>query len=88
MTTTNKQEPNPDTRYDKHGVSKGDFAAGEHTLPTSTVVGDFATGEHTLPTSTAVGDFATGEHTLPTSPENPNVVRTIPPVPVALDHKA
>ena len=72
MTTTNKQEPNPDTRYDKHGVSKGDFAAGEHTLPTSTVV----------------GDFATGEHTLPTSPENPDEARTVPPVPVTLKPKA
>ena len=57
-----------------------DFARGERTMPASTVGGDFASGEHTLPTSMAVGDFASGEHTPPTTPENPDLVDTLPPV--------
>lgn len=87
MEKINKQDTKPNTRYVKQDVLQGDFAAGERTLPASTVAGDFASGEHTLPTSTAVGDFASGGHTLPTSPEKPDVVRILPAVPVALDHK-
>jgi hypothetical protein len=68
MTTTNKPEPKPNTRYLKQGMSKGDFAAGEHTLPPSMDTGDFASGEHTLPPSTETGDFASGEHELPVAP--------------------
>lgn len=65
MMMTKKERLSLDTRYFKPGAPKGDFAAGERTLPATSKVGDFAAGEHTLPSSGAVGDFATGEHTLP-----------------------
>jgi hypothetical protein len=87
MTTTNEQKPNPDTRYVKQGVPQGDFASGERTTPTLPEVDDFASGEHTLPASTTAGDFASGEHALPTTPENPALADTLPPAPVAAEHK-
>ena len=109
MSTSNVQEPKLTASNDTPGtpakpvVSKGDFAAGERTmppapegpdfargertLPTSPVVAEFASGENTLPISTAAGDFASGEHTLPTLPENSKPAQATPPVPVAADHK-
>ena len=65
MIKVNEQDTQPSTRYVKPDLPKGDFAAGERTVPAVPVVGDFASGEHELPTSTVVGDFASGEHTLP-----------------------
>ena len=56
MSHSNTREPKPAASNDKPEtpakpfVLKGGFAAGERTLPTSTVVEDFASGEHTLPT--------------------------------------
>jgi hypothetical protein len=94
MSNSNTREPKPAASNDKPEtpakpfVLKGDFAAGERTMPPApegpdfargertmppTPEGpDFARGERTLPTSTVVGDFASGEHTLPTPPENPD----------------
>ena len=96
MTTNNQLPENFDeTTTIKKGTAKGDFAAGERTLPPtpkaedfasgertqpmSPVEGDFASGEHALPDSKEEGDFATGEHEQPTAPDS---ARTIPPVPV------
>ena len=106
MSNSNKQEPKPAVSNDepetpaKPFVLKGDFAAGERTMPPAPegpdfAAGertmppapegpDFARGERTLPTSTVVGDFASGEHTLPTPLENPDLV---PPVSVAPKQK-
>jgi hypothetical protein len=67
MEKINEQDTQPRPRYAKPNLPKGDFAAGERTVPASPVVGDFATGEHDLPASTTVGSFANGERTLPTS---------------------
>ncbi len=72
---------------EKPVVLKGDFGQGERTTPPAPEGPDFARGERTLPTSPVVADFASGEHTPPTPPENPDLVQTIPPVPVATDHK-
>ena len=72
MSNSNTREPKPAVRNDKPEtptkpfVSKGDFAAGERTMPPAPEGPDFARGERTLPASTEVGDFASGEHTLPT----------------------
>ena len=87
MATINDQNTKPGTRYVKPDLPKGDFAAGERTVPALPVVGDFASGEHELPISTAVGDFASGEHTLPVTPEQPVVVLPVPLVSSAFDHK-
>ena len=100
MTTTNKPSSEFSTNFVKQGTTKGDFAAGERTMPGTTKAGDFATGEHTLPTSTSegdfatgehelpaadkVGDFATGEHTLPPAPENPRLTGMTQPLPVSV----
>ncbi len=72
MSKSKEREPEPAGSSDKPktpakpGVSKGDFAAGERTMPPEPEGPDFARGERTLPASTDVGDFASGEHTLPT----------------------
>jgi len=65
-----------------------DFARGVRTSPPSPEGPDFARGERTWPMSTDVGDFASGEHTWPTEPKNPDLSNTLPPVPVAAEHKA
>jgi hypothetical protein len=65
----------------------GDFASGEHDLPTSQAVGDFASGEHTVTASTAVGDFASGGHTPSPAPKQLVEVRITPPDSSAFDHK-
>ena len=94
MSNSNTREPKPAASSDKPEtpakpfVLKGDFAAGERTMPPAPEGPDFARGERTmppapegpdfargertLPTSTVVGDFASGEHTLPTPPEDPD----------------
>ena len=96
MSKSEEREPKPAVSNDKPEtpakpvVLKGDFAAGERTMPPEpggpdfaagerTMLParkgpDFARGERTLPASTDVGDFASGEHTLPTASS-------------ALDHK-
>lgn len=71
MIKINDQDTQPSMRYVKPDLPKGDFAAGERTVPASPVVGDFASGDHELPPSTTVGDFASGEHTLPVPPAPP-----------------
>jgi hypothetical protein len=45
-------------------ILKGDFAAGERTLPPEPVGPDFARGLRTIPASKNTGDFASGEHSL------------------------
>jgi hypothetical protein len=96
MPKISEQDTLPRSRYAKPNLPKGDFAAGERTMPASPVVGDFATGEHDLPASTTVGNFANGERPQPTSqavedfvsgvlapvsaPEKLVAVRPIPPL--------
>ena len=94
MSNSNTRELKPAASNEKPAtpakpfVLKGDFAAGERTMPPAPdrpdfAAGeqtmwpapegpDFARGERTLPTSTVVGDFASGEHTLPAPPEDPD----------------
>ena len=80
MSNPNTEEPKPAASNDKPEtpakpfVSKGDFAAGERTMPPAPEGPDFAHGERTLPMSSEVGDLASGAHTLPTASS-------------ALDHK-
>jgi len=96
MPKIDAQDTQPRPRYAKPNLPKGDFAAGERTVPASPVVGDFATGEHDLPASTTVGSFANGERPQPTSqavedfasgvlapvaaPEKVVAVRPVPPM--------
>ena len=67
MTAPEPQYPKSSPRFPTPARPKGDFAAGQETVPIPPSHADFATGEHTLPATDAAGDFATGEHTLPAS---------------------
>ena len=57
MTTTTQQQPIPDTRYVKQGAPPGDFAGGERTKPPVPEIDDFASGEHTLPTTSLLPEI-------------------------------
>ena len=78
MSNSNTREPKPAVSNDKPEtpakpiVLKGDFAAGERTMPPAPDGPDFAHGERTLPMSSEVGDFASGGHTLPTASSAPD----------------
>ena len=65
MEKIDEQDTLPRPRYAKPNQPRGDFAAGERTVPASPAVGDSASGERKLSISKAVEDYISGEHTPP-----------------------